>query len=52
MALDFGGALVARVITRRGPTVFVVGGFDVVEAGFMDWRSRLVGGLRWAEREL
>ena len=41
MALDFGGALVARVITRRGPTVAVVGGFDVVEAGFMDWRFRL-----------
>ena len=30
--LDLGGALVARVITRRGPVV-VVGGFEVVEAG-------------------
>lgn len=30
--LDLGGALVARVITRRGPMV-VVGGFKVVEAG-------------------
>ena len=28
-----GGALVARVITRRGPVAVVVGGFEAVEAG-------------------
>lgn len=32
IVLDLGGALVARVITRRGPMV-VVGGFKAVEAG-------------------
>lgn len=38
-ALDFGGALVARVITRRGP---VVGGFKVMDAGLMSCELRLV----------
>ena len=33
--VDLGGALVARVITRRGPVVIFVGGFEVVDAG---WR--------------
>ena len=42
MVLDFGGALVARVITRRGPLVVVVDGFEVVEPGFMDCKLRLV----------
>ena len=41
MALDLGGALVARVITRRGPLV-IVGGFDVVKAGLMDCKLMLV----------
>jgi hypothetical protein len=41
-ALDFGGALVARVITRRGPVVILVGGLEVLEAGFMGWELRLV----------
>ena len=38
--LDFGGALVARVITRRGPVV--VAGFEVVEAGLVIWGLRFV----------
>lgn len=42
MALDFGGALVARVITRRGPVVVVEGGFEATEAGLMGWGLRLV----------
>lgn len=41
MELDFGGALVARVITRRGPPV-TVGGFKVVGAGLMDCELMLV----------
>ena len=41
IALDLGGALVARVITRRGPVVVVVDGFEVVGAGFMDCKLRL-----------
>ena len=40
-ALDFGGALVARVITRRGPVVALVGGFEVVEVGLMDCKLTL-----------
>lgn len=39
--LDLGGALVARVITRRGPLV-IVGGFKAVEAGLVDWELMLV----------
>lgn len=41
-ALDFGGALVARVITRRGPVVVVVSVFEIVEAGLMSCVLRLV----------
>ena len=41
MALDFGGALVARVITRRGPVVVLVGGFEIIEAGLKDCELRL-----------
>jgi len=41
-ALGLGGALVARVITRRGPVVVVVGGFEVVEVGLAGCEFRLV----------
>ena len=41
-ALDFGGALVARVITLRGPVDAVVGGFDATKAGFGGCELRLV----------
>lgn len=44
-ALDFGGALVARVITRRGPVVVVMGGFEAAEAGLMSCELRLVAGF-------
>lgn len=42
MTLDFGGALVARAITRRGPVVVLVGGFEFIEAGLTDCELRLV----------
>lgn len=41
-ALDLGGALVARVITRRGPAVVIEGGFEDVEAGLVGCEFRLV----------
>ena len=37
--LDLGGALVARVMTLRGP---IADGFEVVEVGLMDCEARLV----------
>jgi len=39
-AFDLGGALVARVITLRGPLV-VVGGFEVVETGLASFELTL-----------
>ena len=39
MVFDLGGALVARVITRRGPMVVVVDGFEAAGTG---WRFMLV----------